>query len=51
MFSAQWSVLKTTDFYSVNLHKKVSLKIFKNYKPRFSAIQTHEMILMDLETV
>ena len=29
---------KTTDFYSVSLHKEVSIKIFKDYKPIISVI-------------
>ena len=38
-------------FYSVSLQKNVSIKIFKNYKPRISVIQTHEKVLTGLETV
>ena len=38
-------------FYSVSLQKNASIKIFKNYKPRISVIQTHEKVFMGLETV
>ena len=45
-----WSILKQLTYF-VSLYKKVSIKIFKDYKYRISVVQIHEMIFMVLETV
>ena len=45
-----WSILKQLT-YVVSLYKKVSIKIFKDYKYRISVVQIHDMIFMGLETV
>ena len=45
-----WSILKQLTYF-VSLYKKVSIKIFKDYKYRISVVQIHDMIFMGLETV